>query len=305
MTDLNDIGLFVQVVRWGSFSEAGRQLGIPANTVSRRIQDLETQLGARLMQRSTRKLTLTEAGRSLHERCAQAVDSLEQASMELKAGSQVPSGLLRVAASTSLFDVYKMRWIAEFQAKYPLIKLEFLLDDGFVDLIGQRIDVALRGGQPRDQDYVARRVPTAPAVLVASPGYLARRGIPRTLADLAQHDCLVTSQSRGRTIWRLRGPKDREESVEVTGRFAANAMQTLSKAAVAGLGIALLPGMLTTPDITTGRLIPILPQYRRIDIAMNIVYPTNRQVSRAVQAFVDSVVANVESELMRLMAPAN
>ncbi|RFB78594.1 LysR family transcriptional regulator [Methylovirgula sp. 4M-Z18] len=304
MTDLNDIGLFVQVVRWGSFSEAGRQLGIPANTVSRRIQDLEMRLGARLMQRSTRKLTLTDAGRSFHARCAAAVDNLEQASMDLMAGSQVPSGLLRVAASASFFDVYKMHWIAEFQAKYPLIKLEFLLEDAFADLIAQRIDVALRGGQARDADYVARRVLAAPAIFVASPDYLAKHGTPRALADLAQHDCLVVEQSHGATTWRVQGLNG-EETIEVMGRFAANTIQVLGKAALAGLGIALLPGMFVASDLAAGHLMRVLPQYSRVDLAMNVVYPTNRQVSRAVQVFVDSVVANVEREVARLMAPAD
>src|SRR5437870_41546 len=149
MFDLNDVAMFVQVVRCGSFAEAARRLGVPPDTVSRRIQQLEAQLGTRLMQRSTRKLTLTSAGQAFHERCAGAVDGLVEAGQELMTGSQEPSGLVRVAATADFFDYFPMEWVAEFLAIYPRVRLDFVLSDAKADLIADRVDVAFRGGTLR------------------------------------------------------------------------------------------------------------------------------------------------------------
>ncbi len=297
MVDFNDVALFVQVVRCGSFSEAGRRLGMPPNTVSRRIQELEDQLGARLMQRSTRKLTLTDAGQEFHDRCATAVDGLEQASQDLTAGSRVPSGLVRVGATANFLDFYTPQLVAAFLKTYPQVRLEFLLDDAIADLIADRIDVAFRGGSGDGSGYVAHRMPITPIGLFASPDYLKRRGAPRTLAELASHDCLTAPRQSGHSVWRLQGPKGIEEQVEVSGTFAASTTRALHLAAVAGLGIALLPRAITAADIAAGRLVPVLPQYERRNQSMCVVYPSHRQVSPAVKAFVASVMRRFEEEL--------
>lgn len=147
MLDLNDIAMFVQVVRGGSFAEAARRLGMPPNTVSRRIQQLEANLGTRLLQRSTRKLTLTSAGQDFHERCAGAVDGLLEAGQELMTGSGEPSGLVRVAAPADFFDFFEMEWVTEFLAAHPRVRLDFVLSDAKADLIAEQIDVAFRGGR--------------------------------------------------------------------------------------------------------------------------------------------------------------
>jgi DNA-binding transcriptional LysR family regulator len=300
MADFNDIALFVQVVRCGSFSEAGRRLGMPANTVSRRIQDLEDQLGARLMQRSTRKLTLTGAGREFHERCVAAIDDLQQASQDLAAGSRVPSGLVRVAATANFLDFYTPQFVAAFLDTYPQVRLEFLLDDATVDLIADRIDVAFRGGNGDGSGHVAHRMPIAPIGLYASPDYLERHGLPGTLAELANHRCLTLPRQSGHAVWRLQGPDRSEEHVEVTGAFAASTTGALHVAAVASLGIAFLPGAMTAADVAAGRLVPVLPQYKRRDQSMCVVYPSHRQVSPAVKAFVTSVMKRFEDKTILL-----
>lgn len=294
MADLNDIALFVQVVQCGSFSEAGRRLGIPPNTVSRRIQQLETQLGTRLMQRSTRKLTLTDAGSVFHNRCAAAVAGLEQASQDLAVGSQTPSGLVRVAAPANFFDFYEIEWIAAFLEAYPLVRLDFVLDDAPADLITQRIDVAFRGSPVRESTYVTRRLLVTTSGLFASPDYLAARGTPAKLNDLTQHDCVIWPHPSGQVTWRLQGPDGFEEEVDVTGRFIANTLQALRRATLAGLGIALLPGI-TISDIAENRLVPVLPQYKRPGTGMSLVYPSRRQLPMAVSAFVASVEKNLST----------
>lgn len=296
MVDFNDIALFVQVIRCGSFSEAGRRLGMPPNTVSRRVQELEDQLGARLMQRSTRKLTLTDAGQEFHDRCAASVDGLQQASQDLARGRKVPSGLLRVASTANFLDFYTPQMVAAFLETYPQVRFEFLLNDAVADLIADRVDVAFRGGSGDGSGYVAHRIPIAPIGFFASPDYLGRHGSPRTLAELASHRCLTAPRQSGQAVWRLQGPDDVEEQVEVTGPFAASTTRALHSAALAGLGIALLPGAITAADVVAGRLVSVLPQYKRRDQSMCVVYPSHRQVSPAAKAFVASVMRRFEDE---------
>lgn len=296
MFDLNDIAMFVQVVRHGSFAEAGRRLGLPPNTLSRRIQQLEAQLGTRLMQRSTRKLTLTSAGQAFHERCAGAVDGLVEAGQALMTGSQEPSGLVRVAAPADFLDFVPMEWVAEFLAKHPLVRLDFVLSDAKADLIAEQIDVAFRGGSLPDSGYVGRQILGARSDgMVASPAYIAARGMPATLQDLADHDCVTTAHPSGRSTWRLAGPDGVEEEVQVAGRFSGNTAQALRKATVAGLGIALLPPAMATLDLQAGRLLRVLPQYQRTGQGLSVLYPSRRQLPLAVSAFIGLVTEKLRA----------
>lgn len=296
MFDLNDIAMFVQVVRHGSFAEAGRRLGLPPNTLSRRIQQLEAQLGTRLMQRSTRKLTLTSAGQAFHERCAGAVDGLVEAGQALMTGSQQPSGLVRVAAPADFLDFFPMEWVAEFLARHPLVRLDFVLSDAKADLIAEQIDVAFRGGSLPDSGYVGRQLLGARSDgMVASPAYIAARGAPATLQDLADHDCVTTAHPSGRSTWRLAGPDGVEEEVQVAGRFSGNTAQALRKATVAGLGIALLPPAMATLDLQAGRLLRVLPQYQRTGQGLSVLYPSRRQLPLAVSAFIGLVTEKLRA----------
>jgi DNA-binding transcriptional LysR family regulator len=292
MLDLNDIALFVQVVRSGSFAEAARRLGVPANTVSRRVQGLEEHLGTRLLQRSTRKLTLTSAGEEFNARCAGAVAGLLEAGQELSSGSQEPSGLVRVAAPADFLDLFVMEWVAEFLATYPRVRFALLLSDSKADLIADRIDVAFRGGPLEGSEYIGREVLCAGNDgLVASPGYVAARGAPNTLQDLLEHDCVTFVQS-GRThvTWRMAGPDGIDEAVQVAARFSGNTAQALRKATLAGLGITLLPRAVIMKDLRDGRLVPVLPEYQRPGHGLNVLYPSRRHLPPAVSAFIDLVV---------------
>ncbi|MHC8308259.1 LysR family transcriptional regulator [Pseudomonas sp. GT1P32] len=295
MLDLNDIAMFVQVVRCGSFAEAARQLGMPPNTVSRRIQQLETQLGTRLMQRSTRKLTLTSAGLGFHERCVGAVDGLLEAGQALMTGSHEPSGRVRVAAPADFFDFFQMQWVTEFLTAHPRVRLDFVLSDAKADLIAEQIDVAFRGGPLRDSGYVGRQILDPRSVgMVASPTYLAARGSPRTLQDLINHDCVISAHPGGHATWRLVGPNG-EEEVQVTGRFSGNTAQALRKAAVAGLGIALLPPVMAKLEVEAGALVPVLPQYQPNGYGLNVLYPSRRQLPLAVSAFIELVIQKMNA----------
>ena len=294
MLDLNDVAIFVQVVRCGSFAEASRRLGVPPNTLSRRVQQLEAQLGTRLMQRSTRHLTLTSAGQVFLERCSGAVEGLMDAGEELLAVNQEPSGLVRVAAPADFFDFFAMEWLTEFLVAHPKVRVDFVLSDGRADLIADRIDVAFRGGILEDSGLFARKVLDAGSDgLVASPAYIARRGVPATLQDLVDHDCLAFSHPSGKATWRLTGPDGAPAEVQVAGRFSGNTAQALRKAALAGLGIALLPSTLTQRDLRAGLLVPMLPGYHRLGHGVHMVYPSRRYLPLAVSAFIELVISKM------------
>ncbi len=291
MLDLNDVALFVQVVRCGSFAEASRRLGVPPNTLSRRIAQLEAQLGTRLMQRSTRKLSLTSAGQDFHDRCASAVDGLVDAGQALMTSQQAPSGLVRVAAPADFFDFFLMDWLAEFLDAHPLVRVEFVLSDARSDLIAERIDVAIRGGILEDSSLFARKALEAGKdVLVASPAYIAARGAPQTLQDLHTHDCLAFAHPSGRATWRLSGPHGADAEIQVAGRLSGNTAQVLRKAALAGLGIALLPSSMTSRELRAGLLVPLLEQFHRQGHGVHLVYASRRHLPSAVSAFIDMVV---------------
>ena len=294
MLDLNDVAIFVQVVRCGSFAEASRRLGVPPNTLSRRVQQLEAQLGTRLMQRSTRHLTLTSAGQVFLERCSGAIEGLMDAGDELLAVNQEPSGLVRVAAPADFFDFFAMEWLTEFLVAHPKVRVDFVLSDGRADLIADRIDVAFRGGILEDSGLFARKVLDAGSDgLVASPAYIARRGVPALWQDLAGHDCLVFSHPSGKATWRMTGPDGAPAEVQVSGCFSGNTAQALRKAALAGLGIALLPSTLTQRDLRAGLLVPVLPQYHRQGHGVHMVYPSRRYLPLAVSAFIELVISKM------------
>lgn len=294
MVDLNDVALFVQVAEAGSFAEAARRAGVPSNTASRRIQQLEEQLGLRLFHRSTRKLTLTDAGEAFHARCAREVETLSAAAAELSEGSQMPSGKVRVAAAADFFNWFQMDWVTEFLDANPKVRLEFILNDARADLVAEGIDVALRAGKVSEPTLVARRIGSNRAFMVASPAYLAARGSPKSVDDLALHDCLAVPPPTGRTVWHLEGP-DGPTEVQVTSRFYANAAHVLLKASVAGLGIVLLPEMMTASYLRSGQLVQVLPDHDVKGLDIYLVYLSRRQLPRAVSAFIEFAKAKIVS----------
>ena len=294
MLDLNHLRLFVEIVKVGSFAGTARRLGVPTNTVTRHIQQLEAAAHVRLMHRSTRKLSLTPAGQALYDRCAASLEELSKAAKEMIDDNQMPGGLVRVAATAGFFDVFAMEHIAEFLALYPRIRLEFLLDDAKTDLIAESIDVAFRSGRLLKSSSVGKKLIEAPSILVASPDYLAKNGAPTYPRALAEHQCVVLARDSGRTNWTLEGPSGPIE-VTVSGRFRANSARAVMQAAVAGLGIALLSYPLCVAEIEAGHLVRLLSEHRHEASRVYAAFPNRRQIARAVSVFVDFV-----SEKLRL-----
>lgn len=290
MVDLNDVALFVHVVRAGGLAGAARRLGVPSNTVSRRLQKLEKHLGLRLLQRSTRRLSLTEAGQTLFGSCAESVDALAESTQNLVDGRRAVSGKVRVAAPADFFDSFPTDALADFLAVHPKVQVEFELSDTRADLLDQGIDVALRAGKVIEPNLIARQVGWSSVTLVASPAYVARRGLPSSLAELAEHDCITRPATpRGRTSWQLDGPLG-ESEVDVSGPFRANSIQAQLAGALAGLGIGLLPTMLTAAHVSSGALQELLPDYGMRGVGVYFVYLSRQHVPRAVTAFVDFAI---------------
>lgn len=297
MLDINSVAVFVQTVKSGSFAAAGRRLDMPANTVSRRVQQLEEAMGVRLLQRSTRKLNLTGAGREFYDRSVAGIEDIEAAHQDLIESSREPRGTLRVAVSADFFEHFSVEAFAGFLASQPKLRLEFLLSDARVDLIEQGIDVAFRAGNLEDSSLVARKLREGrQLLLVATPGYVQARGRPDSVESLAGHDCVATPMRGGRTTWRLTGPEGDAE-VRVSGHFAANTLHSHLRAVRAGLGIGLLPDVLVDEDLASGRLVRVLPEYRQVGGGFYAVYPSRRQLSRAVSALIDFVDKLMSSQI--------
>ncbi len=299
--DLNEVRMFVQVIRAGSFAEAARRLGVPPNTLSRRIRQLESGLDTRLMQRSTRKLTLTPAGNAFFERCAPAVDGVLDAGKALAGGSRTAAGTVRIAAPADFLDFFQVEWVWQFLSAHPKVRLDFVLSDARADLIDEAIDVAFRGGPVSDRRLVFRQLMVQSFKLVASPTYLQLRGNPGALQDLVRHDCLIVSGRSSPASWILRGPGGSEE-VKVSGRFSANSARILLKGCLSGLGIALLPSILIAPHLHAGRLVHVLPDYTREGADLNVILPSSQQIPTAVSAFVDFATDKLQT-MLETMVP--
>ena len=286
MLDLNDIVVFARVVEAGSFTAAARLLGMPKTTVSRRIAALEREVGVRLVQRTTRSLNMTDAGRLYYEQSSQALRTIEDANLRLAEARAEPSGTIRISAPVGFGGHFLTSAVFDFLAAYPKTKVELHLTDDTLNLVGNRIDLAFRTGILPDSTLIARKLGSTHRILCASPDYLARRGVPVASADLARHHCVIAGPSTGSAHWVLDGPRG-QETVAVSGRFAANEMQAVVAAAIAGYGIAQLPYQVAEASVRDGRLRRVLGDYTTPVGGLYAVYPSSRHVSPLVKEFIE------------------
>ena len=282
--DLNDVTVFVQVVQSGSFTRAAETLGYPTSTVSRRVARLERALGTLLLQRTTRKLSLTDAGQLYFDRSSQVLGELNQVELALAQAQTKPTGRVRVAAPLELEPC--MELVTSFLDTYPEIRVDLDLMSRQVNLVEEGYDVALQSGELPQSSLSAHKLMDSPFLLVASPEYIARRGEPSDPAALREHDCIVVGHSSSGTTWSLTGAKG-PLRVRVRGRFAVNHLQAANFAALAGLGIALLPTVVCGDDVRSGRLQAVLQDAVPPPVPVWVVHPGGRLLTPAVQAFVD------------------
>jgi len=290
--DLNRVAVFVSVVGAESFTAAADKLGLPKSSVSRSVAQLEDELGVRLLERTTRKLSLTEAGQAFYRRVQPAVLGLEEAGAAAAALRQEPQGTVRMTAPLELGVVVLPKLVVEFTRQYPKVQIALSLTPRVVDLVGEGFDLALRAGKLEDSSLVVRKVSGVELRLYASPEYVARRGMPETVADLAGHDCLLHRSRGGTDTWTLSGPT-RDETVEVGGPLQADGMFFLAEAALAGGGIALLPTDIGEPDYHAGRLERVLPAYAVRGAAYYLVMPSSRLIPTHVLLFRDFLLARL------------
>jgi len=280
--DLNDVLTFARVVRAGSFTAAARELGVQKSSVSRRVSALEEHLGARLLQRTTRALRLTDEGRVFYDHCQRALAELQDAEEALGGMGARPRGLLRITAPLSFGFLGPI--VAAFLQRWPEVEIELVCTDRVVDLVEEGFDVAIRAGKLPDSSLIARRVGSLPRFLVASPSYLRRRRTPRTPADLAAHDCV--SFGARRSPWLLQSEGASIE-VAVASRLLVNDYDLLRQTIVAGLGIGLLPEPDCVQPLADGRLKRVLPAWTGVETPIHAVYPSLRHLSSKVKAFID------------------
>jgi DNA-binding transcriptional LysR family regulator len=309
-----ELKTFCIVAATGGFSTAARQLGSATSSVTRLVDALEQRLGAVLLNRSTRSVTLTAAGRAYYEDAQRILEQLDAADDAVTDRATGVSGVLCVAAPVTFATMYFSPILLELRRRHPRLSVDLRLSDNASNLIDESIDVAIRIGSIDPQaNLVARRLAAHQRLLCASPAYLAERGMPRHPADLLGHDCLQFSFADNRRTWRLRrndgvGDVKAEqmpiEDIAVNSVVQANNGELLRQAAIAGLGVAMLAHWLVRDDLRAGRLVQVLPEYDvnpgPMDVAMHALYQSNRRGSRKIHAFID-----VLSEHLARLDPAS
>jgi DNA-binding transcriptional LysR family regulator len=300
--DLNRIALFVRVVQAGSFTAAGASLGLPTSSVSRAVARLEDDLGARLLHRTTRKLSLTDTGQHYYGRMQTVVAEAEEASAAVAGFEGAPRGLVRVAAPVDLGLTHLPALVKKLIQRHPGLILELVLSSRRADLVEDGIDLAIRGGRLEDSSLVARKIAETELGLFASPAYLQRRGRPRAVKDIARHDCILYGTRAGRLPWRLRGPRG-EETARPSGPIIADDMMFVREMVVAGMGIALLPAPTVAAEVVAGRMVRLLPRYAVHGGALYLVWPSRRLVPARVvvvrEFLVDELARLTSSSLSR------
>jgi DNA-binding transcriptional LysR family regulator len=285
--------VFAHVAQTQSFSRAAERLGITKSAVSKHVAQLEADLGVQLIVRTTRKLSLTDAGTRVFALCSRVASDIEAARDAALDARSAIAGKLRITAPAALGRNYLMPVVSDFLAQYPEVSIEAVLSDEYVDLLGERIDIALRVGEPGDQSLISRRIARVEFFLVASPRYLERRGMPRAPAELAQHDWIVHSPTRDSHITLHKGKASAR--VPVQGRLTCNDGPSNLAAAIAGHGILGVPDFEAAPALQTQELVRVLPAWRIDDSALHLTFPPRRHVLSRVRTFAEFVTERFKS----------
>jgi DNA-binding transcriptional LysR family regulator len=299
--DFNDIPVFLRVVDAGSFTEAARALGREKSSVSRSVARLEEDLGVRLLQRTTRKLSLTDAGQAFFERVRGALSGVEEAASVIRELGSTPRGLVRMTAAADGDALGIPDALAAFHVKYPEVHVEISLTSRAVDLVAEGFDLAIRGGKLVDSSLVTRRIGTADIAVFAAPSYLKRKRTPESLSDLAEHECVLFRARNGSSSWTLTGP-DGDETVNVTGPITVDNMTFAAHVCAAGMGIALLPIPLAGPLVDAGKIELLLPEYRFGTGSLSVVLPSSSFVPSRVALLRDFLVEHLGKTLAATQA---
>jgi len=286
MDKLNSMSLFVEVVKNNSFTAAADKIGLSRAQVSKSVMQLEKHLGTRLLNRTTRRISLTEIGRIYFERCQLILQEIEEIEGVVSEQSSTPHGTLTLNAPTSFGILHLNEAIAAYIKLYPQVQISLSLADRFVDVVAEGFDLVVRIAELEDSSLIARKIAPCQLVLCASPEYIKKNGEPTVPEDLVNHNCLTYSNNLKPDIWELQS-ENGKESIKVSGSINADNGDALKTAAISGLGITLLPTFIVGPEFCAGRLQRVLPGYYSPEISIYAIFPSRRYLSAKVRTFVD------------------
>jgi DNA-binding transcriptional LysR family regulator len=301
MDRLTSLTAFVRVVDSGGFSAAGRRLNMSTAMISNHVHALEERLGVRLLNRTTRKVSLTEAGKAYYDRCTHILADLEQADDIAGALQSTPRGTLRVYTVTSMIPLVSSV-VTEFLADYPEVSVNLAMGERTVDLIDEGYDIAIRLTPPPDSSLIVRSLATWRHVLCCSHDYLEKHGRPKQLSDLPNHNCLRHVLYPFEDGWHFTDRNGATASVKVSGNLVTNSAEMLRVAVLQGMGICLAAGFLVHDDLEANRLVRLLPEYRPVELSMIAIYPHRHQLSVKVRTFIDLLVRR-SAERKKLIDP--
>jgi DNA-binding transcriptional LysR family regulator len=282
--------VFSQVVESGGFSAAAEKLGLSTTAASRHVAELEAHLQTRLLNRTTRRVSLTESGRAFYERAVQLIADLEEAEQEASRAAVVPRGTVKLTTAVNFGVRHVAPAIAAFLAAHPGVRFDVALSDRIVDLVEEGFDLAVRIGAPGSDNVVARKLGETRLLPCASPAYLAAHGAPRVPEDLAHHNCFTYEYVTPRNVWRFRDAAGAERTVRVSGRLHSNNGDLLAEAAAQGAGIVFEPAFIVGPDVRAGRLVPLLQEFVALPVPIYAVYPSRKHLTAKVRLFVEFLV---------------
>lgn len=290
MDRLAAMRVFAQVVESGSFARAAERLGLSTSATSRQVAELESHLGARLLNRTTRRVSLTESGRAYYERAVQLLADLQEAEQEASRATVVPRGTIRLTTSVNFGVRHVAPAIAAFLGRHAQVRFDVSLSDRIVDLVEEGFDLAIRIGAAGAENLVARKLGETRLLPCASAAYLKAHGAPSTPEDLARHNCFTYEYVTPRNVWRFRDAAGKERTVRVAGNLHSNNGDLLAEAAAQGAGIVLEPAFIVGSDVRAGRLVPLLQDFVAPPMPIYAVYPSRKHLSAKVRLFVDFLV---------------
>jgi len=288
MADLNDIAVFVKVAQFGSFSRAALSLGMPISTVSRKMAALEEELGVTLIQRTTRKLTLTSQGRDYFNQCSEPLSLLMDAERVLTQTQKQPEGSLRISLPVILSQEPFLDFISGFMRNYPRIKIDLFITNLFLDMVAENIDLAIRFGALKDSSLIAKKLGMQIRYLVASPAYLQGRDMPAEPEDLKLHNCILHNGKNNEAEWEMFNGHQRA-AVHVSGQLSSRDFQSVSAFVYRGHGIGFLPATYCDEKIAAGTLIRLLPEWSAEPMDVHAVYPTRNFLPARIQVFLEAL----------------
>lgn len=288
MDQLGAMRVFLRVIQTGSFSAAAREQNSSQATISKKVAALEDKLGVKLLTRTSRELSLTQAGQEYYEHCLNIVQEIDEVEASVRSQVSSPKGTLRIAAAAPLARILLAPLIAEFLEEYPDIEVDMVIDERHIDLVAEGIDIAIRARKLEDSSLIARPLFNNPLLLVAAPDYLEKHGVPTQPKDLKSHQCIVYTFNRSLNNWHF-VDNGQDVSIPVRGTFRSNSGETNLEMALAGLGITQLPIWMMDEHLQSGKLVRVLEEYPSDTVPINAIYPQSRHVPLKVRCFVNFI----------------